>query len=297
MLHRAGRISGAAGPLIRLSAIEAVQPEPKAVAMSLPGQARPSLNIPGSGSAPVSRGGGVPLRELPQAVLGALLWRLFRARTHQEREWLYPTGPPEVRVDGFDPVRILIIGDGPAAGCGVLIHDLGVAGFVARHVAERLQRGVEVTVRAQPAASARSTLANLDETDLDGYDSIVLMLATTDAFCLTPRRRWRSSVTGLVLTLRAAGAASVLVTGAASMHLTQSLAPFARRLTGNHARALNVETSLVCAISGTPMISLDAAAELSPSTYAKWGRRIGEHVLDALVRKQSGWRGENLRQS
>ncbi len=248
------------------------------------GQADPTPSILGGAGAPGGRGDRIPLRELPHAAVGALLWRLFRARTQQEREWLYPAGPPEVSVDGVDPVRILIIGDGPAAGCGVLIHDLGVAGFAARHVAERLQRGVEVTVQAQPAASARSTLRHLDETDLDGYDSIVLMLVTTDAFCLTPRRRWRSSMTGRVLTLRAAGAASVLVTGAASMHLTESLAPFARRLTGNHARRLNVETSMVCAISGTPMILLDAAGELSPSTYAMWGRRIGEYVLDALGR-------------
>jgi hypothetical protein len=252
--------------------------------MSSQGHADPTLSVLAEGIATRGHEDRVPLRELPHTALGALLWRLFRARTQQEREWLYPVGPPVVRIEGVDPVRILIIGDGPAAGCGVLIHELGVAGFLARHVAECLQRGVVVTVRAQPAASARSTLKHLDDTDLAGYDSIVLMLATTDAFCLTPRRRWRSSMTGLVLALKGAGRASVLVTGAASMQLTESLSPFARRLTGNHARMLNIETSMVCAFSGTPMISLDPASDLTPSTYAKWGRRIGKHVLDALLR-------------
>jgi hypothetical protein len=287
MLRRAGRISGAAVPLIRLSAIEAVQPELKAVPMSFPGQANPSLSILASGSERGAREDRSPLRELPHAALGALLWRLFRAQTQQEREWLYPAGPPEVSVDGVDPVRILVIGDAPAAGCGVLIHDLGIAGFLARHLAEHLQRGVVVTVRAQPAASARWTLAQLDVTDLDGYDAIILMLATTDAFCLTPRRNWHSSMTGLVLALKASDAASVFVTGAASMHLTESLSPVARRITGNHARVLNIETSIVCAISGTPMISLDPVSDLTPGTYAKWGRRIGEHVVAALDRSRN----------
>ena len=251
--------------------------------MSPQGRADATLSIRGSGRGPGGRGGDrVRVRELAHRALSALLWRLFRARTKQQREWLYPAGPPEVRIKGVDPVRILIIGDGPAAGCGVLIHDLGIAGFLARHVAEHLQRGVVVTVRAQPAASARTTLLHLDDTDLDGYDSIVLMLATTDAFCLTPRRSWRSSMKSLIRALRATDAASVFVTGAASMHLTESLSPVARLLTGNHARMLNIETSLVCVVSGTPMISLDPVSDLTPSTYAKWGRRIGEHMLAAL---------------
>lgn len=246
-----------------------------------PGQSRGSLAVARTAGERRSR---VSPREYAKGALGAFLWRVFRARTHKEREWLYPAGPPQVSIDGINPLRILVIGDAAAAGCGVLIHDLGIAGYVARHVAERLKRGVIVSVRAEPAASAHSTLAHLADTDLDGYDAIVLMLATTDAFCLTPRRSWHSSMTGLVLALKAADAASVFVTSAASMHLTESLSSLARRITGSHARALNIETSMVCAISGTPMISLDPVSDLTQSTYARWGRRIGEHIVKAAVR-------------
>jgi hypothetical protein len=222
------------------------------------------------------------LRQCWCMILGPLFWGLFRAKTQEQREWRYPTGPSEVSIAGTDPARILVIGDGPAAGFGVRTHQLGIAGHLARHIVGHIQRGVVVTVAAQPGASARSTLKRLGDMDVEGYDSIVLMLATTDAFCLTPRRSWRRNVTGLVHALESTDASSVFVTSAASLHLARPLSPFARRLTGRHARTLNVETSRICAQTSTPMIPLDAASDLTSRTYAKWGRRIGTHVAGSL---------------
>ncbi|SFN71103.1 hypothetical protein [Mycetocola miduiensis] len=215
-------------------------------------------------------------------MLGPLFWGWFRARTEDQREWRYPTGPSEVSIAGNHPVRILVIGDGPAAGCGVRTHQLGFAGHLARNIAGRLERGVVVTVAAQPAASARSILRRLDGLNLDGYDAIVLMLATTDAFCLTPRRSWQRDMTALVHALNSGSTASVSVTSAANLHVARSLSPFARFLTGSHARMLDIETSHICAQSNTPMISLDAASDLTSRTYALWGRRIGAHVAGSL---------------
>ncbi|MET0974490.1 MAG: hypothetical protein ABWX82_02320 [Leifsonia sp.] len=222
------------------------------------------------------------LLQFPQALLGPLFWGMFRARTQEEREWRYPTGPSGVSIGGIDPARILVIGDGPAAGCGVRTHQLGIAGHLARYVAARSERGVVVTVAAHPAASARSTLERLDGMDLDGYDSIVLILAATDAFCLTARRSWRRDMTGLVHALKAADRASVFVTSTASLDLARSLSRFARCLMGTHARMLDIETSRICAQSNTPMIHLDAVSELSSRTYSRWGRRIGAHVARSL---------------
>ncbi|MET0859548.1 MAG: hypothetical protein ABW091_00835 [Microbacterium sp.] len=217
-------------------------------------------------------------------MLGPLLWAAFRATAQQQRGWYYPSGPAVVSIPGVDPIRILLIGDAPAAGCGVLIHDLGIAGTLARKVAADTKRGVVVVVSALPDASANSTLKHLAGVDLVGYDSIVLMLATTDAFCLTSRRSWQRSMTGLLQALTSTGTASVFVTSTASMQLTRSLSPLARRLTGNHARLLNVETYRVCAQSGVSMIPLDAANDLTPGTYAKWGRRIGAYVVSSVRR-------------
>jgi hypothetical protein len=222
------------------------------------------------------------LRQCRRMILGPVFWVWLKARTQEEREWLYPAGRSEICIAGTDPARILVIGDGPAAGFGVRTHQLGIAGHLARYLFGQLQRGVVVTVAAQPGASARSTRKRLGQMELEGYDSIVLMLATTDAFCLTSRRSWRRNMTGLVHALESTDASAVFVTSAASLHLARPLAPFARRLTGRHARTLNVETSRICAQAHTPMIALDAASDLTSRTYAKWGRRIGAHVARSL---------------
>jgi hypothetical protein len=224
-------------------------------------------------------------RQARRTVLGPLFWAWFKAETQERQEWLYPTGQPEVRIAGINPARILVIGDGPAAGSGVRTHELGIAGHLARHLGGLLARGVVVTVLAEPAASARSTLKRLDGMDVDGYDSIVLMLATTDVFCLTSRRSWRRNMSGLVQALNAADALSMCVTSAASLHLARPLSPFARRLTGRHARTLNAETRRICARTDTPMISLEAGSGLTSRTYEKWGRRIGTHVADSLHKR------------
>ena len=221
-------------------------------------------------------------RSYLRALLRAFFWGSFRARTTEEREWLYPSAPAEIRVPGADPARILLIGDGPAAGFGVRRHELGIAGYLARRVAEDVERGVVVTSAAHPGASARSTLRLLDQLPLDGYDSIILMLATTDAFCLTARRSWQRDMTELVHALKSTDAASVFVTSNASLHEASYLSPFARCITGHHARMLDIATMQICEETETEMITLDAASDLTSRTYARWGGRIGAHVADSL---------------
>lgn len=212
-----------------------------------------------------------PHRDL---VLGPLFWAWFRACSQEESEWRYPTGSCRITIPGPSPLRILIIGDGPAAGCGVRIHELGIAGHLARQLAGKTSRGVTVTTSAGRAASAHSTRRGLPDVDLDGYDAIVLMLTATDAFCLTPPRSWRRDMTELVRTLRSRTTAQVFVTGTATLHLARALSPLARRLTGSHARLLDAETRRICAENATPMIPLDATSDLTSRTYAMWVRQI-----------------------
>jgi len=232
------------------------------------------------------------LRRVQRSVLSPLFWTWLKAAAQDRRDWMYPTGTPEVRIAGTDPARILIIGDDTVAGFGVRTHQLGIGGHLARCLYENLARGVVVTIAAQPGASARSTLKRLGDVDVSGFDAIVLMLATTDAFCLTPRRSWRRNMTSLIDFLKSADAPSMFVTSAASLQSARSLPSFARRLTGRHACMLNVETKRICSQTGTTLISLDAASDLTSRIYARWARRIGSYLTESL-RKGTGQRPFN----
>lgn len=217
-----------------------------------------------------------------RAILAPVFWGWSKFATQDQRHWMYPTDFPEVSIVGPNPARILVIGDAPAAGFGVRTHQLGIAGYVARHVFDLLARGVVVTVMAQPTASARSTLRRVGGMDINRYDAIVLMLATTDGLCLTSRRTWKRNLTGLVHVLQKTDAASTFVTSAASLHLFKRLSPIHRRLAGRNALMLNIETRRICAETGSTLIPLDAPADFTSRTYARWAQRIGTHVAESL---------------
>lgn len=227
----------------------------------------------------------------PHAALAPIFWAVFRARTQAQREWCYPPGASVVRIAGASPIRILLIGDGPAAGYNVHRHELGLAGCIARRVATRTHRGVVVAVSAEPTASARSTRRRLASADLTGFDAIVLVLATTDALCLTPRRSWRRDMGDLVQALVSTGATSVIVTGTASMGLSRSLGRVARGLVGRHADMLTFETHRICERMGVPMMPLDATSDITSRTYARWGHRLGGHIAQVLRGDATGLRG------
>jgi hypothetical protein len=53
------------------------------------------------------------------------------------------------------PLRIAVVGDSTAAGCGVGNHDDGFAGCLAREIAARTQRPVRWQVAGQFGATAR----------------------------------------------------------------------------------------------------------------------------------------------
>src|SRR4051812_22077779 len=59
-----------------------------------------------------------------------------------------PEGTPVVHATGADPDRILLVGNGPALGFGVVDWDLSLAGYLARRVATGTSRGVDVKVIA-----------------------------------------------------------------------------------------------------------------------------------------------------
>ena len=66
-----------------------------------------------------------------------------------------PTDAPVVNVPGPDPDRLLVVGGGIAVGFGVLSHELGIAGHVARQVSVRPGAGSMST--SSPSRTSGST--------------------------------------------------------------------------------------------------------------------------------------------
>ncbi len=109
-----------------------------------------------------------------------------------------PDGVKFVRADGPEPVSVLILGTDAASGWGVRSHELGLPGFVARALRQRLGRGVMVELVDTPAGVV-SDLVQLAEarTQWD-VDAVLIVGGIADAAQLRDARQWRSGLERIV---------------------------------------------------------------------------------------------------
>jgi hypothetical protein len=152
--------------------------------------------------------------------------RTWAAAIVRELEGLpRPLDVPRARSGGIESDRILIFGGGPAAGAGVLSHDLALPGSLARALSARTRRGTHVDVVPVPRVTINSALAELDGLDLRGYDAIVVTLGANDARSLTSVRLWRRKLSAVLVLLTddAVSTAQVFVVG---IHPIRSIAVF-----------------------------------------------------------------------
>jgi hypothetical protein len=104
-------------------------------------------------------------------------------------------------VDGNHPLTILLIGGGRAAGYGVLDHDLGFIGCLARALSASLDRGVEVDSVTSVRMTAARAIEAAESIDVTVYDAIILMIGTYDLVALTPAKAFGARIEALVSSL------------------------------------------------------------------------------------------------
>jgi hypothetical protein len=107
-------------------------------------------------------------------------------------------------VAGPDPDRVLVLGNGPAIGFGVLTQELSLPGHLARRLAAVTGRGASVDVAARRGVTAATAPALLGEFRMSRYDAVVLCIGSSDAYNLLSEERWRADLAQLLDTVRAA---------------------------------------------------------------------------------------------
>ena len=202
-----------------------------------------------------------------------------------------PADAPQAHAGGENPDRVLLLGNGPAAGWGVRSHDLALPGQLARQLSARTRRGTDVDLVADPALRITSALRAAEGRNLAGYDAFVMMVGVEDALALVSPSRWRTSMRNLIDTLleRASPSARILVVG---IQPIRSIPPFSGRLgavADRHARALNRVTEQLCA--GDPRVSYfrlpaaestEADRHRGPRTYREWASQLTGQLVPLL---------------
>lgn len=116
-----------------------------------------------------------------------------------------PADSPFAAASGVDPHRLLLIGSGMAVSYGVLSHDLGLAGSLAREISMRTGRGVDIDVRAASEMTVPAATAQLATLDLARYDAIVVTLGGLETLGLLPPSQWRTQLEELLDSVEASG--------------------------------------------------------------------------------------------
>jgi len=160
----------------------------------------------------------------------------------------HPVDSTRQTIAGPDPDRVLVLGNGPAIGFGVLAQELALPGRLARRLAAATGRGAVVDVLARRGTTAAIAPRLLDEARMSHYDAVVLCVGSSDAYSLLPEERWRSDLAQLADALRAATTPSTVV---AVLPIRPLQRPHAARggtggLVDRHARRLDRIAQEVC---------------------------------------------------
>lgn len=115
-----------------------------------------------------------------------------------------PEAPTSLHLSGSDPVRVLVLGDGPAVGFTMVSHDFALGGQVAGEIGSRTSRGVGVDIRSDPQMTPHDALQRARRLDLRRYDAVIVTLGTFDAVRMTPPRQWLDDMHELIAYLTSA---------------------------------------------------------------------------------------------
>lgn len=141
------------------------------------------------------------------STLSARVWSFLSGRAWRTLPRPNPVG--QVHAPGVDPDRILVIGSGVSVGYGVLSHELALAGYLARTLAQLTHRGTDVDVVTDELMTARSAVRAVRNPGR--YDALVISVGGIEAVGMTPRRSWEHDVRALLTAITLDAPASLRV--------------------------------------------------------------------------------------
>jgi lysophospholipase L1-like esterase len=201
------------------------------------------------------------------------------------------TGPTSgtVGTTSRTPLRIAVVGESTAAGCGVDNHDEGFTGSLAREIAARTQRPVRWRVVGQFGATARRIRYRLVPQLGEDLDVAVLLAGGNDVMSGRSPDQWRGDVCAIVDDL-IERADHVVVTGLPPFALFPSMPTTLGRYLSERAAALDDVSRQICAVRPTttwvtmtevppPHFFASDRFHLSAAGYRRWAQVVADHLV------------------
>lgn len=204
------------------------------------------------------------------------------------------TGPTAGRTAESDDedLRLLVVGESTAAGCGASTHDEAFSGAFARALATIHERPVRWVVHGRNGATIRRVRHRiLPEIDAD-VDIAVLLIGVNDVLARTPLVQWRDDLAAVLAALTDR-ARQVVISGIPPFDSFPSLPRPLRTYLAERGRRLDDAARAMCASEpGISWISAQSLANAdtvsfasdgfhpSPAGYQQWSRELADRLLD-----------------
>jgi hypothetical protein len=230
-----------------------------------------------------------------------------------DRGFARPDGPPRVHSEGANALRLLLIGDLETIGSGVLSHDLGLAGHLARRLSARSGRGVDIDILCADGMTADSCRDALDLVDVTRFEAIVLSIGLPEARRLTSPRTWGYGLAAVLdYCITTSDTVQLVVLALPPGRVRGAFPPLMAPVIDQQLRDLNAVSEIVCRhrarvsiVAGSPTERANGsssqffdewAALIAPAVHAVPDPRAGrmrsaqqqdegarQHSLDALA--------------
>jgi lysophospholipase L1-like esterase len=206
------------------------------------------------------------------------------------RSQVQPTDVPAIRTGDALADRVLLVGNGPSHGWGVVTHQLALTGQLADAVATHTRRSCDVDLIGAEAMNVRSALAWVGDRDLTADDAVVLMIGFNDALRLTPVSTWKRELRLLIdgIAARMRPGCAVTVVGIPPIQSFSSYGSLAGRISDQHRVRLNAASKQVAETRGLSYLDLPApdggrAQDSWSSVYREFANRIATAVAPKLL--------------
>lgn len=196
-----------------------------------------------------------------------------------------PTDLAQVRVEGYDTDRVLILGDGPAVGYGVSSQNLALLGTLARELSALSGRGTTADLVADPMMTAEKAVALVPELLVWRYDYVFIVLGITDTMKLTSVAAWRRHLARLLAAMseELAVSAYIVVAGVPPIASIRLLTwPFST-IASRRADAINAATVELCA--GLPRVKYVEVPQTKVSAVANGYGILASVLAGSLSRE------------